>query len=92
VYDYDGLADKSDYGNCPEQSAAYLARQDLRRVGFEKDEMMRGVICKLVLAASLCILSYLPSGCSCQQLGETTAEGTSVSSQSPSDCGLTRQS
>jgi len=30
---------------------------------------------RLILSVVLCVLVFLPYGCSCQQLGETAAEG-----------------
>jgi hypothetical protein len=39
--------------------------------------MMRsGSICKIFLAFIVCVLSFLPLGCSSEQLGETAAEGS----------------
>jgi hypothetical protein len=32
-------------------------------------------VCKVILAVLLSALIFLPFGCSCSQLGETTAEG-----------------
>jgi len=39
--------------------------------------MMKSVsVCKVILAVILFVLVFLPLGCSSEQLGETTAEGS----------------
>jgi branched-subunit amino acid permease len=38
--------------------------------------MKSGFICKVILAVIFCVLAFLPLGCSSEQLGETTAEGS----------------
>jgi hypothetical protein len=39
--------------------------------------MMKSVsVCKVILAVILFVLAFLPLGCSSEQLGETTAEGS----------------
>jgi YbbR domain-containing protein len=47
------------------------------RVLRKKDKMMKSdSICKAILAVIFCILVFLPLGCSFEQPGETTAEGS----------------
>jgi hypothetical protein len=39
--------------------------------------MMKSIsICKIILAVIFCVLAFLPLGCSSEQLGETTTEGS----------------